>query len=86
VPAARRSWWPAFQRLGRRLDEPFADRPVACVGRGSGAASARFRRVPVFALDPSRRGFRCVAMEVPRGKTWARMSDHLPLVVELESL
>jgi endonuclease/exonuclease/phosphatase family metal-dependent hydrolase len=30
------------------------------------------------------RGFRCLTQEVPRGATWARMSDHLPLVVELE--
>jgi endonuclease/exonuclease/phosphatase family metal-dependent hydrolase len=29
------------------------------------------------------RGFRCEAALVPRGTAWARMSDHLPLVVEL---
>jgi endonuclease/exonuclease/phosphatase family metal-dependent hydrolase len=27
---------------------------------------------------------RCVATSVPRGTAWARMSDHLPLVAELE--
>ncbi len=42
-------------------------------------------RVPVFALDRVyTRGFECKAVEVPRGTAWARMSDHLPLVVELE--
>jgi endonuclease/exonuclease/phosphatase family metal-dependent hydrolase len=43
-------------------------------------------RVPVFALDRVyTRGFRCTSLEVPRGAAWARMSDHLPLVVELEA-
>ena len=42
-------------------------------------------RVPVFALDRVyTRGLRCVSTFVPRGAAWARMSDHLPLVVELE--
>ncbi len=42
-------------------------------------------RVPVFALDRVyMRGLRCVSTFVPRGSAWARMSDHLPLVVELE--
>ncbi len=40
---------------------------------------------PVFALDRFYlRGLRCRATRVPRGTTWARMSDHLPLVAELE--
>jgi endonuclease/exonuclease/phosphatase family metal-dependent hydrolase len=30
------------------------------------------------------RGMRCMAMSVPRGPAWARMSDHLPLLAELE--
>jgi len=29
------------------------------------------------------RGLRCLSTWVPRGTAWARMSDHLPLVVEL---
>jgi endonuclease/exonuclease/phosphatase family metal-dependent hydrolase len=42
-------------------------------------------RVPVFALDRIyTRGLRCVSTFVPRGTSWARMSDHLPLVAELE--
>jgi endonuclease/exonuclease/phosphatase family metal-dependent hydrolase len=41
--------------------------------------------VPVFALDRIyTRALRCCEVHVPRGTTWARMSDHLPLVAELE--
>ena len=40
---------------------------------------------PVFALDRFyMRGLSCRRTMVPRGTTWARMSDHLPLVAELE--
>jgi endonuclease/exonuclease/phosphatase family metal-dependent hydrolase len=42
-------------------------------------------RVPVFQLDRIYlRGLRCLSTFVPRGTSWARMSDHLPLVAELE--
>ncbi|WKB52171.1 endonuclease/exonuclease/phosphatase family protein [Eleftheria terrae] len=42
-------------------------------------------RVPVFSLDRFYlRGMKCVSTFVPRGTSWARMSDHLPLVAELE--
>jgi endonuclease/exonuclease/phosphatase family metal-dependent hydrolase len=42
-------------------------------------------RMPLFALDRVyTRGLRCADTFVPRGTAWARMSDHLPLVVELE--
>ena len=42
-------------------------------------------RLPVFSLDRIyMRGFRCEATMVPRGTGWARMSDHLPYVAELE--
>jgi len=41
--------------------------------------------VPVLSLDRVyTRGLRCNSVMVPRGGTWARLSDHLPLVVELE--
>ncbi len=40
---------------------------------------------PVFALDRFYlRGLACRSTMVPRGLSWARMSDHLPLVAELE--
>jgi endonuclease/exonuclease/phosphatase family metal-dependent hydrolase len=42
-------------------------------------------RMPVFSLDRIyMRGFRCEGTMVPRGAGWARMSDHLPYVAELE--
>lgn len=40
---------------------------------------------PVFALDRFYvRGLQCVYTWVPRGAQWARMSDHLPVVMEFE--
>ncbi|MCE2916895.1 MAG: endonuclease/exonuclease/phosphatase family protein [Rubrivivax sp.] len=40
---------------------------------------------PVFALDRLYlRGLACRSLVVPRGMAWARMSDHLPVVAELE--
>jgi endonuclease/exonuclease/phosphatase family metal-dependent hydrolase len=42
-------------------------------------------RMPLLSLDRVyTRGLRCHSMHVPRGPAWARMSDHLPLLVELE--
>jgi len=42
-------------------------------------------RVPVFALDRIyMRGFLCQGTMVPSGSAWARMSDHLPYLAELE--
>ncbi len=75
-----------FNDWGEKLDAPLA----ACGllrGRTPGAQSPRTfpSRVPVFALDRIYlRGLRCVSTFVPRGTNWARMSDHLPLVAELE--
>ena len=41
--------------------------------------------MPVFSLDRFYlRGLQCRTTMVPRGTAWARMSDHLPLVAELE--
>ncbi len=42
-------------------------------------------RVPVLSMDRVyTRGLSCKSVMVPRGTAWARMSDHLPLVVELD--
>ncbi|MEO6364271.1 MAG: endonuclease/exonuclease/phosphatase family protein [Caldimonas sp.] len=42
-------------------------------------------RLPLFSMDRIyMRGFKCASTAVPRGAAWARMSDHLPLVAELE--
>ena len=50
-----------------------------------GAAARTFpERMPLFSLDRIyTRGLHCVGTHVPRGPSWARMSDHLPLVAEL---
>jgi len=77
-----------FNDWGEKLDGLMTDVGLARAGRGSGrgAHAPTFpSRVPVFALDRFYvRGFRCRTTMVPRGTAWARMSDHLPLVAELE--
>jgi len=79
-----------FNDWGERLDGPMADQGLQRAVAPDGRASSRLTfpsRVPVFALDRVyMRGFRCVSSSVPRGPAWARMSDHLPLLVELEAL
>jgi endonuclease/exonuclease/phosphatase family metal-dependent hydrolase len=79
-----------FNDWGERLDEPIREIGLARASVPDGAVRHRPTfpsRVPVFALDRVYvRGFRCVGVEVPRGTAWARMSDHLPLVVDLESV
>lgn len=50
-----------------------------------GRAATFPSRVPVLALDRFyTRGLRCTSLQVPRGLSWARLSDHLPLVAEFE--
>jgi endonuclease/exonuclease/phosphatase family metal-dependent hydrolase len=77
-----------FNDWGERLNEP-----MARIGLQRAAADNPTRRqrltfpavAPVFALDRVyTRGLRCKATQVPRGGNWARMSDHLPFVAELE--
>jgi endonuclease/exonuclease/phosphatase family metal-dependent hydrolase len=79
-----------FNDWGERLDALMAECSVrrAVV---AGDPPARFNtfpsRIPLFSMDRIYvRGFRCVSTSVPRGSAWARMSDHLPLVAELELL
>lgn len=77
-----------FNDWGERLDAPMraiglerAQQPGAAM-----APRATFpSRVPLFSLDRIYvRGFHCSSTFVPRGPAWARMSDHLPLIAELE--
>ena len=81
-----------FNDWSERLDPVFAlagltrSQPPEA-GRGGGTRALRTfpSRMPLFSLDRVyTRGLRCSAMTVPRGPAWARMSDHLPLLVELE--
>jgi endonuclease/exonuclease/phosphatase family metal-dependent hydrolase len=79
-----------FNDWGGRLDELMKTFALARAGV-PGDPPARFNtfpsRIPLFSMDRIYvRGFRCVATSVPRGTAWARMSDHLPLVAELELL
>ncbi len=75
-----------FNDWGEKLDGPMRD--IGLVRAGVGLAPPRPTfpsRVPVFALDRFYlRGLACRTTLVPRGSGWARMSDHLPLVAELE--
>jgi endonuclease/exonuclease/phosphatase family metal-dependent hydrolase len=70
-----------------RLDAPMREFGLQRAGL-PGDAPARFltfpSRLPVFSMDRIyTRGLRCLSTAVPRGASWARMSDHLPLVAEL---
>jgi endonuclease/exonuclease/phosphatase family metal-dependent hydrolase len=77
-----------FNDWGERLDKPMAELGLSrAAPKGAGWRQPLTfpSRVPVFALDRIYlRGMRCIATQVPRGNNWARMSDHLPLVADLE--
>lgn len=74
-----------FNDWGGRLDEPMREIGLERARLGGPREPRTFpSRVPVFALDRVYlRGLRCVGATVPRGAAWARMSDHLPLLVDL---
>ena len=76
-----------FNDWGDKLDAPMrAHGLLRAQPPHGGVRHATFpSRLPFFALDRIyARGFRCLAMTVPKGPAWARMSDHLPLLAELE--
>ena len=77
-----------FNDWGERLDEPMRELGLErAVARGARRTRpATFPSLaPVFALDRFYlRGLVCRSTLVPRGLVWSRMSDHLPLVAELE--
>ena len=77
-----------FNDWGEKLDAPMSaiglQRAVAAAG-GANRSLTFPSLMPVFALDRFYlRGLQCRSTLVPRGLSWARMSDHLPLVAELE--
>ncbi len=75
-----------FNDWGERLDTAMRAHGLRRAATPTGRARAATfpSRLPVFALDRVyTRGLRCTGVQVPRGPSWARMSDHLPLVVEL---
>ncbi len=77
-----------FNDWGEKLDAPMRAMGLQrALPPGPGAPVPRTfpSRVPLFSLDRIyTRGFVCRAMLVPRGPVWTRMSDHLPLLAELE--
>ena len=77
-----------FNDWGEKLDGPMAALGLTRAAHPDGTAPSRNTfpsLAPVFALDRFyMRGLSCRTTMVPRGMTWARMSDHLPLVAELE--
>ena len=74
-----------FNDWGEKLDGPMAGIGLARARAGAERNQRTFpSAVPLFALDRVYlRGLRCVSTMVPRNNGWARMSDHLPLLVEL---
>jgi len=79
-----------FNDWGEKLDAPMASIGLTRARTRDDRPGQRLTfpsRVPVFALDRFyTRGFSCRSTLVPRGGGWPRMSDHLPLVAELEPL
>ena len=77
-----------FNDWGEKLDAPMRELGLARAGSLMDRAAQRLTfpsRVPVFAMDRIyTRGLACRSTAVPRGTAWARMSDHLPLLAELE--
>ena len=77
-----------FNDWGEKLDAPMRELGLAraaAPGARRGACNTFPSLAPVFALDRFYlRGLSCRSTMVPRGTSWARMSDHLPLVAELE--
>jgi len=77
-----------FNDWNEKLDGPMAELGLerACSPDARRANRNTFPSLaPVFALDRFYlRGLQCRSTLVPRGMAWARMSDHLPLVAELE--
>lgn len=75
-----------FNDWGKKLDAPVHAMGLQRAECPHGTHQRTFpSRLPVLSLDRIyTRGLRCNWVSVPRGLTWARMSDHLPLVAELE--
>jgi endonuclease/exonuclease/phosphatase family metal-dependent hydrolase len=78
-----------FNDWGDKLDALVSECCGLTRGVVVGDPPARFNtfpsRLPLFSMDRIyTRGFQCRSTSVPRGAAWARMSDHLPLVAELE--
>jgi endonuclease/exonuclease/phosphatase family metal-dependent hydrolase len=76
-----------FNDWGEKLDVPMRELGLHRAKSPTDRVAQRLTfpsRVPVFSMDRIyTRGLACRSTAVPRGTTWARMSDHLPLLAEL---
>ena len=74
-----------FNDWGERLDGPMRAIGLQRASAGPARAQRTFpSSVPLFAMDRVyTRGLACLSARVPRNSGWQRMSDHLPLVVDL---
>jgi endonuclease/exonuclease/phosphatase family metal-dependent hydrolase len=75
-----------FNDWSEKLDGILESAGLSRARREGGARVATFPSlVPVLSLDRMyTRGLSCQSIMVPRGQSWARLSDHLPLVVEFD--
>lgn len=77
-----------FNDWGEKLDGPMRECGLTRAHPPAGTRQQALTfpsLMPVFSLDRFYlRGLCCRSTLVPRGTSWARMSDHLPLVAELE--
>ena len=77
-----------FNDWGEKLDAPMRELGLRRAGSPLDRGAQRLTfpsRVPAFAMDRIYiRGLVCLSTAVPRGTAWARMSDHLPLLAELQ--
>ena len=75
-----------FNDWGGKLDGPMRGIGLQRAAVGAERAQRTFpSAVPLFAMDRVyTRGMHCLSASVPRNSGWARMSDHLPLLVELQ--
>jgi len=77
-----------FNDWGEKLDAPMLELGLQRARSAADRAAHRLTfpsLVPVFAMDRIyTRGLVCRSTAVPRGTAWARMSDHLPLLAELQ--
>jgi endonuclease/exonuclease/phosphatase family metal-dependent hydrolase len=78
-----------FNDWGERLDPMMHSSGLLRAGVApNGRSPLTFpSRLPLFSLDRVyTRGLRCTGAVAPRGPLWARLSDHLPLIMELEPM
>jgi endonuclease/exonuclease/phosphatase family metal-dependent hydrolase len=74
-----------FNDWSEQLDEPMRRMGLVRAELPGTAWPRTFpSRMPIFSLDRIYvRGFSCRSVQAPQSRDWSRMSDHLPLVVEL---